>query len=254
LFSNKTFTGANLLTFFLYAGLFASLLFLTLNMVQIQGYSQLQAGLSLLPFTVLIIIISRWSGKLVDKYGPRLFLIGGPLLVALGLFLLSFIKNTGGPSSYWSTYFPGIFLFGLGMSFTVTPLTSTVMGALANHYSGTASGINNAITRISNVFTYAIIGALAILIFTGYINNEINKMPLKKEVKAKVIEQAVNLGDAKVPNVVSVENKEKIVRLYREGFIYAYTQVMRISAMLALLGALMTFLFIKNEKIRLQKI
>ncbi len=70
LFRNKTFTGANLLTFFLYAALTCAMLFLTLNMVQAQGYSQLQAGLTLLPFTILLITISRWSGGLVDKYGP----------------------------------------------------------------------------------------------------------------------------------------------------------------------------------------
>ncbi|MEO6819853.1 MAG: MFS transporter, partial [Ginsengibacter sp.] len=148
LFKNKTFNGANLLTFFLYAGLFAGMLFLILNMVQIQGYSQLQAGLTILPFTFLIIIFSRWSGSLSDKYGSRRFLIGGPLLVATGFLLLSFVKDSNGPSHYWTTYFPGIFIFGLGMSLTVTPLTSTVMGALPNHFSGTASGVNNAFSRI----------------------------------------------------------------------------------------------------------
>ncbi len=171
LFSNETFSGANLLTFFLYAGLFSGILFLTLNMIQVQHYSQLQAGMTLLPFTILLILISRWSGGLVDRYGPRLFLIAGPAVAGLGLLLLSFIKQTNGPSEYFSTYFPGIMVFGLGMSFTVTPLTTTVMGAVANHYSGTASGINNAITRISNVFSNAIIGGLAILFFTGYLND-----------------------------------------------------------------------------------
>lgn len=250
LFRNKTFTGANLLTFFLYAGLFAGMLFLTLNMVQIQGYSQLQAGLTLLPFTILIIIISRWSGTLTDKYGPRRFLIGGPLLVSIGLFMLSLVKNTQGPSGYWVTYFPGIFLFGLGMSFTVTPLTTTVMGALPNHYSGTASGINNAISRISNVFTYAIVGALAILFFTGYLSKEVNSISIQQNIKVQIIGQAANLGDAKVPEGISNENKKEITHLYKEGFIHTYMLVMRISAALALTGALMAFVFIRDEKMK----
>ena len=251
LFKNKTFTGANLLTFFLYAGLFAGMLFLTLNMVQIQGYSQLQAGITLLPFTILIILISRWSGTLTDKFGPRLLLIGGPFLVAIGLLMLSFVRFTHGPSDYWSTYFPGIFLFGLGMSFTVTPLTTTVMGALPNHLSGTASGINNAVSRISNVFTNAIVGALAILFFTGYLSKEVKNISVKTNVKSAIIKQAVNLGDAKVPAQLSDKDKKEVVVLYKEGFIKTYSQVMKISAALALMGVLMAFLFIKNEKVKI---
>jgi EmrB/QacA subfamily drug resistance transporter len=250
LFKNKTFTGTNLLTFFLYAGLFAGMLFLTLNMVQIQGYSQLQAGLTLLPFTILIILFSRWSGSLSDKYGPRRFLIGGPLLVSIGLLMLSFIKHTNGPSDFWVTYFPGIFIFGLGMSLTVTPLTSTVMGALPNHYSGTASGINNAISRISNVFTNAIVGALAILFFTGYLSNEVTRMSLKKDVTTEVIQQAANLGDAKVPSEVSDENKSEVATLYKKGFVQTYTKVMQISAAMAFAAALIAFVFISDDKIK----
>ncbi len=247
-FRNKTFTGANLLTFFLYSGLFAGMLFLTLNLVQIQGYSQLQAGLTLLPFTALIVLLSRWSGSLSDRFGSRRFLIGGPLLVAVGLLLLSFVKNTLGSSDFWLTYFPGIFIFGLGMSITVTPLTSTVMGALPNHNSGTASGINNAVTRISNVFSNAVVGALAVLFFTVFLTGKVNHFPLKENVKKQVIQQAANLGDAEVPTIVSGENNQEVERLYKEGFIKTYSLVMRISAILAFVGALVTFLFIRDNK------
>ncbi len=246
LFKNKTFTGANLLTFFLYSGLFAGGLFLTLNMVQMQGYSQLQSGLSLLPFTVLIVLLSRWSGSLADKFGSRRFLIGGPLLVTVGLLLLSFVKNTHGPADFWLTYFPGIFIFGLGMSITITPLTSTVMGALPNHYSGTASGINNAVTRISNVFSNAVVGALAVLFFAVFLTREVNQISFKENVKTQVIQQAANLGDAKVPAIVSSKNNKEVEHLYREGFIKTYTLVMRISAILAFVGALMAFVFIRE--------
>ena len=250
LFKNKAFTGANLLTFFLYAGLFAGMLSLTLNMVQIQGYSQLRAGLTLLPFTILIILFSRWSGSLSDKYGPRRFLIGGPLLVSIGLLMLSFVKNTNGPSDFWVTYFPGIFIFGLGMSLTVTPLTSTVMGAFPDQYSGTASGINNAISRISNVFTNAIVGALAILFFSGYLTSEVNQIPLKDVLKNQVIQQATNLGDAKVPADVLDHNKKQVAHLYKEGFIRSYTKVMQISAAMAFAAALMAFLFISDKNMK----
>ena len=138
-----------------------------------------------------------------------------------------------GLQQYWTTYFPGILIFGLGMSFTVTPLTTTVMGAVANHYSGTASGINNAITRISNVFSNAIIGALAILFFTGYLNNAVKEISLKGESRVQVVAQAANLGEAKVPAVVDGENRMKVAQVFKEGFISAYVKVMRICAVLA---------------------
>jgi len=247
LFKNKTFSGANLLTFFLYAALASAMLFLTLNMVQIQGYSQLQAGMTLLPFTILLITVSRWSGRLVDQYGPRWFLILGPSVTTAGLLLLSFIQQTNGPSEYWTTFFPGILLFGLGMSFTVTPLTTTVMGAVANNYSGTASGVNNAVSRIANVFANAIIGALALLFFTGFLSTRMEQIPLKAEAKMQVVSQAANLGDAKVPANIIGETKTTIARAYKEGFINVYVKVMRICAMLAALSALMAFLFIKNK-------
>ena len=111
LFSNMTFTGVNLLTFFLYAGLGAGMLFLSLNLVQAQGYSQLQSGLTFLPFTVLMITIARYAGSIADKHGPRLLLIVGPATAGLGLLILSFVKQTNGPSDYWSTFFPGILVF-----------------------------------------------------------------------------------------------------------------------------------------------
>jgi EmrB/QacA subfamily drug resistance transporter len=250
LFNNRAFSGTNLLTFFLYAGLFSGMLFLTLNLVQVQGYSQLQAGMTLLPFTVLMITVARWSGNLVDKYGPRWFLIIGPAVVGVGLILLSLVRQTRGPSEYWSTYFPGITIVGLGMSFTVTPLTTTVMGALASHYSGTASGINNAITRISNVFSNAIIGSLAIVFFTGYLNIAVTKIPLQDASRRQVIAQAVNLGDAKVPAVLDPGNKANVEKAFKDGFISTYNAVMRICAVLALVGALLSFLFIKNGSLQ----
>jgi hypothetical protein len=139
------------------------------------------------------------------------------------------------------------------MALTVTPLTSTVMGALPNHYSGTASGINNAISRISNVFTNAIVGALAILFFTGYLSSQVTHLSLKKNVTTKVIEQAVDLGDAKVPADVPDKNKKEVALLYKSAFVHTYSEVMQISAAMAFAAVLMTLVFIKDEKISHKK-
>jgi EmrB/QacA subfamily drug resistance transporter len=105
LFRNKTFSGANLLSFFLYAGLGAGILFINLDMIQAQGYSQFLSGLTLLPFTILMITIARFAGSLADKYGPRWLLIAGPAVAGTGLFILALVKQTNGPTDYWGSFF-----------------------------------------------------------------------------------------------------------------------------------------------------
>lgn len=249
LFSNKTFSGANLLTFFLYAGLGAGILFLTLNMVQIQGYSQLQAGLSLLPFTILMILFARFAGRLADQYGPRWLLIVGPAVAGVGLLLLSFVKQTSAADAYWTTFFPGIFCFGLGMSFTVAPLTATVMGALPNQFAGTASGVNNAVTRIASVFANAIFGFLAVAFFSTFLEREIAQLPLGRSSKFAVLSQASDLGNAAVPAIVKKENRKIVDQAYKEGFISSYGKIMKLCALLAFLGAFMSFVFIRNTAV-----
>jgi len=247
LFRNLTFSGTNLLTFFLYAGLGAGMLFLSLNMVQLQGYSQFQSGLTFLPFTVLMISIARVSGSLADKYGPRLFLIAGPCVAGAGLFLLSLVKETKGASDYWTTFFPGIVGLGLGMSITVAPLTAAVMGSVSDHLSGTASGVNNAISRIAGVFANAIFGALAVLFFAGAVQKEIAELPLTPIQKEAVIAQTVNLGDAVMPADIAADQQAVIRKVYRDGFITAYGNILRLCAGLGFIGGGMAFLLIRNK-------
>jgi len=250
LFGNLTFSGANLLTFFLYAGLGSGMLFLSLNLVQVQGYSQLQSGMTFLPFTILMVAIARRAGALADKYGPRRLLMLGPALAGAGLLILSFVKQTNGPADYWTTFFPGILVFGLGMSFTVAPLTATVMGSVSDHFSGTASGINNALTRIANVFANAIFGALAVLFFAGALQTEIKNVPLNDYQKQRVTAQAADLGNAKVPVSIGPAQKVAIKTAYHQGFIHAYKNIMEISAGLGFLGALMAFMFVKDSVVK----
>jgi len=254
LFASKTFSGANLLTFFLYAALGAGMLFLSLNMVQVQGYSQFQSGFTFLPFTILMVSVARYAGKMADKYGARIFLIAGPAITGTGLLMLSFVQQTNGAADYWTSFFPGILIFGLGMSLTVAPLTATVMGAVDDHYSGTASGINNALTRIANVFANAIFGALAVLFFSAALQNEVKSLPLTSTEKQLVMAQAGNLGNAKVPEHVSPAQHKLLTRAYHNSFIHAYAKIMQLSAGLGFLASLMSVLFIKSTKpVRQQK-
>jgi EmrB/QacA subfamily drug resistance transporter len=250
LFSNLTFSGANLLTLFLYAGLGAGMLFLSLNLVQVQGYDQLQSGLTFLPFTLMMVSIARFAGALSDKYGPRFLLIGGPATAGLGLLMLSLVKQTNGPHQYWTTFFPGVLVVGLGMSFTVAPLTTAVMGSVGDYFSGTASGVNNAISRTANVFANAIFGALAVLLFSGALQKELKQMPLKEKDKQAVMASAVNLGNARVPKGIDASYKASVTKAFHESFISTYAIILRIASVLAFLGALMAFIFIRNTAVK----
>ncbi|WP_425389639.1 MFS transporter [Ekhidna sp.] len=250
LFKNKTFSGVNLLSFFLYAALGATMLFLSLNIIQVQGYSQFQAGLTFLPFSAMMILVARRMGSLSDKYGPRRFLIIGPAITGVGMYWLSTIGMTAGPSEYWSTFFPSFLTFALGMSITVVPLTTAVMACVDESKSGIASGINNSVTRISGTFINAILGAFAIFLFAKYVQADINALDISTEQKELIIEETAQLGEALAPEQLKSPLSENVNRVYDMSFIKTYQWVERLSAVLAWISALIAVFMVEGRKVR----
>jgi EmrB/QacA subfamily drug resistance transporter len=248
LFANPVFTGANLLTFFLYTALNAAMLFLSLDLVQAQGYSQLDSGLTFLPFTILMITLTRLAGSLSDKHGPRLFLIAGPAITGIGMILLSLVGATNGPRVYWTSFLPGLIIFGLGMSLTVAPLTTTVMNAVDAGNTGVASGINNALSRVAAVFANAIFGAIAVLLFSAMLERQLTASPLSQKTKQAVIAQSAELGNAKPPRELPTGQKQAVAAIYRAGFIESYQRIMQIAAVLAFTASLMGVIFVKKRR------
>lgn len=155
LFRSRNFTGANLMTFAMYGALAGFMFALVIYMQTQLGYTAIKAGLSLLPVSLLLLLFSSRVGKLAQKLGPRLFLTAGPLIAALGIFLL--IDYQAGDSYLWFLL-PRVILFAIGLTLLVAPLTTTVMTSVKDSNSGIASGINNAISRIAGLVVIALLG------------------------------------------------------------------------------------------------
>ncbi|HWR49011.1 MAG TPA: MFS transporter, partial [Pseudonocardiaceae bacterium] len=148
------FTGANLVTLAVYTALGGALFLLALQLQQSLGYTALAAGLSFLPFTVIMLLLSSRIGALAQRIGPRWPMTIGPLVAGAGLALL--VRAVPGVS-YLSGVLPGVAVFGLGMAITVAPLTSTVLAAVEEEHVGAASGANNTISRIASLLAVAVL-------------------------------------------------------------------------------------------------
>ena len=197
LFKSRTFLGANLLTLLLYSALGGVFYFLPFNLIQIQGYSPMAAGAAFLPFILLMFFLSRWSGNLVNRYDAKLPLMIGPIIAAVG-FILFAVPGIGG--SYWMTFFPAILVLGLGMSVSVAPLTTTVMGSVRKRQVGVASGVNNAVSRTAGLLAIAIFNIIVFNAFNSSLDRRLAKLDVPSQVMQALAEERINLAAAKVPD------------------------------------------------------
>jgi EmrB/QacA subfamily drug resistance transporter len=234
LFRSRIFAGTNLLTFLLYAALGGTLFFLPLNLIQVQHYSPTTAGAALLPFILIVSLFSRWSGGLVTSYGPKLPLIIGPLVAALGycLFTLPAIGR-----SYWSTFFPAIVTLGFGMAITVAPLTTTVMSAVAQNRAGVASGVNNALARTAGLIAIAVLGIVMLQVFKSELDRRLNVANLSPLVAQSLHAQSTKLAAITVPEDQDPAARQLIRRAIEESFVSGFRAIMAIGAILAAASA-----------------
>jgi EmrB/QacA subfamily drug resistance transporter len=182
LFRSRAFSAVNLLTLLLYAALGATLFFLPFAIIQVHGYSAVLAGAVFLPLTIVMVLLSRWSGGLLDRFGARLPLVIGPAIAASGFALLAWSVGGG---AYWA-FLGSTTVLGFGMAISVAPLTTAVLNAVPAHETGTASAINNADASLANLLAVAIFGMLALGFYDRALNRHLGDTTISTETLQSV--------------------------------------------------------------------
>jgi EmrB/QacA subfamily drug resistance transporter len=167
LFRSAQFTSANVVTFAVYAALGGALFLLPIQLQEVSGYTALEAGISLLPVTVITLLLSARSGALAARIGPRLQMSIGPIVIAAGLALFTRIGSSG---NYLTEVLPAVVVFGFGLAINVAPLTSTVLAAVPAEHAGVASAVNNDVARAASLIAVAVLPAAAGLTGTSYLH------------------------------------------------------------------------------------
>jgi EmrB/QacA subfamily drug resistance transporter len=235
LFRSRTFTLANILTLLLYGALGVVMFLLPLDLIQVQHYSATQAGAALVPLAVIMFSLSRWAGGLVARIGPRLPLSIGPAIAAVGVVLFA---SGGVGGSYWSTVFPAICLLGFGMTITVAPLTTTVMGAVDTVHAGVASGINNAVARVAGLLAIAIFGVLLVRRFDAQVRPRLDRLALPADVRGRIYSELPKMAGARIDSVaIDPRQRVAVERTIDDAFVSGFRLVMFGAATLALIAA-----------------
>jgi EmrB/QacA subfamily drug resistance transporter len=241
LFKSASFSGANLLTLFLYSAIGIFFFLFPLNLIQVQGYSATAAGASLLPAILLMSLLSRWAGGLVARYGPKGPLIIGPLVTALGFVLLA-VPSVGG--SYWKAFFPAVAVLGFGMTVTVAPLTTVVMNSANQDRVGAASGINNAVARVAGVLAIAVFGLVMVMAFTSRLDHNLAHLSLPPSMAQQLKGDAIQLAGLQAPAGLDPMTKGAVQESIAEAFVFGFRIVMLICCGLSATSAAVAGLMI----------
>jgi len=240
IFRARNFAVGNAVTFAVYAGLGAATFFIALFLQQVAGYSAFEAGLSLLPITLLLVTLARRFGALSARVGPRLPMAVGPLLCGAGLVAFARLDAR---ADYVTGVLPASVLFGLGLAVTVAPLTATVLQAADRRHAGVASGVNNAVARVAGLVAIAAVGAIVSAQFSAAVDARLGGARLDPAARAYVAdarESPLTVPDGPVDARVRAAVREAGVSAFRAGMVVA--------ALLMIGGGLLAAIGIENPR------
>jgi EmrB/QacA subfamily drug resistance transporter len=234
LFRVRSFTAANLLTFFLYAAFSAMLFFLPFDLIQARGYAPAAAGAAVLPLVLLIFLLSRAAGAAADRLGSRLPLTVGPIVAAAGFLLLAV---SGRSDSYAASLLPALCVLGLGMAITVAPLTTTVLNTVDRRDAGTASGINNAVARVASLLAIAVFGIVVTATFNRSLDRHLEGSRIPPAAREALDSERSRLGAMTAPAGLPPEQVRAVGEAVRASLGISFRTVAASCGALALMAS-----------------
>jgi EmrB/QacA subfamily drug resistance transporter len=245
MFRSRTFTIVNAYTLLLYAALGGSLYFVPFVMIDAQLYTPIAAGAVMLPFVVMRVLLSRWSGGLIARFGVRTPLVAGAALA--GAAFLAFMRpGLGG--SYWTTYFPAVVLLGAGGVLFIAPLTTAVFDASEVARSGMASAINNAVARVAGLLALAIFGIALAAAFDRSFERRLSAAPVTLETRRIAAAERGRFVAGSVPAGVPQPDRPAVAEAIREGFIGGFRAVMLLSALASFAASAVAFFALPGKQ------
>jgi EmrB/QacA subfamily drug resistance transporter len=241
LFARRNFAVGNVQTLCMYGGLGVTFFFLVLFLQQVAGYDALEAGVAMLPTTIVMFALSRRAGRLADRLGPRWFMGFGPLVAAAGLALL---LRLDADVSYVTELLPALVVFSLGLSATVAPLTATVLADADPSNAGIASGVNNAIARVASLLAVAALGAVVAAQASSALDGSLRGVTLSRPAAAAVA-RAHRETLARVDPAVT---GQAVARAVQDASVHAFHVGIGIAAALVAAGGLLGLAGIRNPR------
>ncbi|MHB0960334.1 MAG: MFS transporter [Pirellulaceae bacterium] len=240
LFRNRGLAVACMLTLLLYSGLYGMMVLLSLNLIQLQHYDAVSAGLAQLPIMLLIVLLSPWVGRVVDRRGPRRLLIIGPTVAGVGYMMLATPGATVGPADYWQCYLPPLALLGVALGITAVPLTATIMDSISQDRAGLAAGLNSTLSRLSSVLGVVVLGPVALIVFSHSLAVQTATLPLSEAQKSLLADEARAFGDTKPPAGLSPSLQMAVEHIIETSLVRAFRIVCLVCAGASWLGAILT--------------
>jgi EmrB/QacA subfamily drug resistance transporter len=229
LFRSLSFSGINLLTLLLYGALDGALFFLPFLLIQAHGYSATAAGAVYVPFTLIMAVLSRWSGHLADRFGTRAPLVVGPIIAGCGFALLGLVGSSG---HYWLFFLP-VTVLGLGMAIAVAPLTTAVVNAVTDRQIGVASGINNAVASVAALLFVAVLGTIALGAYGRSLDHELAATAASEEIRTVIAPTREAFAPPNLPAHLSTQDRQTIQAVVGAAYVHTIRLVMLIAAALS---------------------